>query len=219
VGWISIQKSLSAVIKNRKTRMKMQKLQIAIIAGALSMAAQARAQLYDIGFTASDNSMLAEGTLYIPSVNVNGGGLATSGSINIAYSTTGVPTGTYSLVGTAAGTLQAGGFYDSPSLGGYVIQYDDQVLGLNAVPYLDQYGLLFANNLTVLQVNFYSNGNTGGNNIYDTVSIYTGGQEELVSGAMSISAVPEPSTMIAGAMVLLPFGASALRSLRKNRTV
>ncbi len=33
-----------------------------------------------------------------------------------------------------------------------------------------------------------------------------------------LSAVPEPTTMIAGALLLLPFGASTLRMLRKNRT-
>jgi hypothetical protein len=32
------------------------------------------------------------------------------------------------------------------------------------------------------------------------------------------SPVPEPTTMIAGALLLLPFGASTLRMLRKNRT-
>jgi hypothetical protein len=32
------------------------------------------------------------------------------------------------------------------------------------------------------------------------------------------NAVPEPTTMIAGALLLLPFGASTLRFLRKNRT-
>jgi hypothetical protein len=32
-----------------------------------------------------------------------------------------------------------------------------------------------------------------------------------------VSAVPEPTTMIAGALLLLPFGASTLRILRKNR--
>ena len=31
------------------------------------------------------------------------------------------------------------------------------------------------------------------------------------------SAVPEASTMIAGALLLLPFGASTLRILRRNR--
>jgi hypothetical protein len=32
-----------------------------------------------------------------------------------------------------------------------------------------------------------------------------------------VSAVPEPTTMIAGALLLLPFGASTLRLLRKTR--
>jgi hypothetical protein len=34
---------------------------------------------------------------------------------------------------------------------------------------------------------------------------------------VQISAVPEPTTMIAGALLLLPFGASAIRILRRNR--
>jgi hypothetical protein len=33
-----------------------------------------------------------------------------------------------------------------------------------------------------------------------------------------VSAVPEPTTMIAGALLLLPFGASTLRILRKKQT-
>jgi hypothetical protein len=36
--------------------------------------------------------------------------------------------------------------------------------------------------------------------------------------SITIGAVPEPTTMIAGAMLLLPFGASTLRILRKTRT-
>jgi hypothetical protein len=36
-------------------------------------------------------------------------------------------------------------------------------------------------------------------------------------GDISLS-VPEPTTMVAGAMLLLPFGASTLRCFRKNRT-
>jgi hypothetical protein len=35
---------------------------------------------------------------------------------------------------------------------------------------------------------------------------------------ISLVAVPEPTTMIAGALLLLPFGASAARILRRNRT-
>jgi hypothetical protein len=33
----------------------------------------------------------------------------------------------------------------------------------------------------------------------------------------TLTAVPEPTTMIAGALLLLPFGASTLRFMRKNR--
>jgi hypothetical protein len=33
-----------------------------------------------------------------------------------------------------------------------------------------------------------------------------------------VAAVPEPTTIIAGALLLLPFGASTLRMLRKSRT-
>ena len=35
---------------------------------------------------------------------------------------------------------------------------------------------------------------------------------------ITLTAVPEPTTMIAGALLLLPFAASTLRKLRKNRT-
>jgi hypothetical protein len=38
-----------------------------------------------------------------------------------------------------------------------------------------------------------------------------------LSSYSGFSAVPEPTTMIAGALLLLPFGASTLRVLRKNR--
>jgi hypothetical protein len=43
------------------------------------------------------------------------------------------------------------------------------------------------------------------------------GVEEHNILSWSFSPIPEPTTMIAGALLLLPFGASALRSLRKNR--
>jgi hypothetical protein len=35
---------------------------------------------------------------------------------------------------------------------------------------------------------------------------------------IDVSPVPEPTTMIAGALLLLPFGASTLRFVRRNRT-
>jgi hypothetical protein len=45
-------------------------------------------------------------------------------------------------------------------------------------------------------------------------AIYAGG----FGPNAQLTAVPEPTTMIAGALLLLPFGASTLRMLRKNRT-
>jgi hypothetical protein len=41
--------------------------------------------------------------------------------------------------------------------------------------------------------------------------------QELLIRTQDDPAVPEPTTLIAGALLLLPFGASTLRSLRKNR--
>jgi hypothetical protein len=43
----------------------------------------------------------------------------------------------------------------------------------------------------------------------------TGGRVEFIGGDVSV--VPEPSTIISGVLMLLPFGASTLRILRRNR--
>jgi len=42
--------------------------------------------------------------------------------------------------------------------------------------------------------------------------------QELLIRTQDAAPVPEPTTMIAGALLLLPFGASTLRVLRRNRT-
>jgi len=42
-------------------------------------------------------------------------------------------------------------------------------------------------------------------------------QDRLYSFAANVTPVPEPTTLISGALLLLPFGASTLRILRKNR--
>ncbi len=38
-----------------------------------------------------------------------------------------------------------------------------------------------------------------------------------ISATLNLIAVPEPSTVVAGILVLLPFGVSSIRSIRKNR--
>jgi hypothetical protein len=50
------------------------------------------------------------------------------------------------------------------------------------------------------------------------VTSANGGFVSISQVAQSFHQVPEPTTIIAGALLLLPFGASTLRILRKNRT-
>ena len=59
-----------------------------------------------------------------------------------------------------------------------------------------------------------------------TVTVFGGGDppaggflqpSRAMTATFEVTAVPEPTTMIAGALLLLPFGASTLRMLRKNR--
>jgi len=187
--------------------MKTGKLTLAVMAGALVMVAQAHATFYDIGFTASDNSILADGV-----INVDGTGLATSGYITIDK---GPVSGSYSLVPSTGGSP----YSTAPVLGGQTIKYDDEILGLSTVPFLDQYGLLFSDGTSVLDIQFW--GVNNGNNGYDTAVINTGGVVENVTGGMSLglSPIPEPSSIIAGALMVLPFGASTLRILRRKRAV
>jgi len=51
--------------------------------------------------------------------------------------------------------------------------------------------------------------------IYDNNTVAQG--NDFALDDLSLVAVPEPTTIIAGALLLLPFGASTLRILRKNR--
>jgi hypothetical protein len=53
------------------------------------------------------------------------------------------------------------------------------------------------------------------NDLYTSASI--GYYVTLDNVGLNVSAVPEPTTMIAGALLLLPFGVSTLRALRKHR--
>jgi hypothetical protein len=60
-------------------------------------------------------------------------------------------------------------------------------------------------------------------NMYSTSPGTTPGATTIIDGVTYylkqdvLAVVPEPTTMIAGALLLLPFGASTLRALRKNR--
>jgi hypothetical protein len=204
--------------------MKIRTLQIAIMAAALVMAVQAHASFFDITFTGSGtdegnigNGVVTDGNGSL-TATANGGGTYTV--IAGTFDVTAGPglLGDYSLVANpnAPGTSQI----NVP--GGYFV-YDDQ-LSYPATPYVTDVN---GNNGGLL---FYSSGNGGTylqiDNIgtpYETWNVWNSGYTYAeAQGTLTVTevttAVPEPTTMIAGALLLLPFGASTLRLLRKTHT-
>jgi hypothetical protein len=176
--------------------MKMQILKTAIMVSALFVAAQARATLYDIAFTGSGYA--AHGQIDVA------GGLATSGHLTV---TAGNDLGTYYLA-TGGPSVRVGGGTD--------LIYDN-VVNPSSDPFLDGNGLAFALNNVLSSTpgfNLWGNG-PGSYTLFDaSVTEYNAANG---TATISLAAVPEPSTMISGALLLLPFGASTLRVLRRNR--
>jgi hypothetical protein len=166
----------------------MKKIQLAIMAVALVIAVQARASLYDITYT--DGVNIGHGVIDVA------GGSATSGSFTV---TAGVEIGTTWTLSPGAGS--GGGF-----------QWDNLVFPASD-PFLTSNGLLFK--IGSDELNLWGNG-PGNYSLWAS----NGGGYTLSSdgGVATITAVPEASTVIAGALLLLPFGASTLRILRRNRT-
>lgn len=75
-------------------------------------------------------------------------------------------------------------------------------------------------NLTLLNATYPTSGVALGNKFVLDLQRGTSStafQNSLGTLPSEITAVPEPATMIAGALLLLPFGASTIRILRKNR--
>jgi len=152
------------------------------------MAVQANAAWYDLTYT--DGGANA-GTGSIDVV----GGVAVSGSFTV---TAGTATGTWTL---SPGAGVAGGF-----------QWDN-VVNPTSDPFLTSGGLLFTSGGN--ELNLWGTGPGQ----YDLWGNLGGGYNPVSSGGIAtLTAVPEPTTMVAGAMLLLPFGVSTLRMLRKSRT-
>jgi hypothetical protein len=98
----------------------------------------------------------------------------------------------------------------STSPGNY---YDNALVGS---PFgLDVDGLNFYAGETLYNLSVI-NPFTGGTGYYDTANANLGNGATLTAVTLSLTPVPEPTTMIAGALLLLPFGASTLRMLRKR---
>jgi len=171
--------------------MRKTKLSLAMTALALvglGLAGSARADLYEIGFTGDGFS--ASGLLDVI------GNTATGGSLTV---TAGLTPGTYQLV-TGTGTSTGGNF-----------NYDNDV-NLSDTPFVVGTGILFTDtglSTGSTQISVTASG------VNYSVSGYPVGPTFTVTDFAS--AVPEPTTVIAGALMVLPFGAGAFRVLRKKQ--
>ena len=164
------------------------------MATALVIAVQARASLYDITFTGGGSA--ANGQIDVV------GGVAISGFLDI---TAGGNSGTYAL-------LPGAGNYSTPP--GWQFTYDNAVNPASD-PFVNNSGLLFTSGS--IAINLFSENAAPGYGLYGYPPQWSPSVDNGTA-TISLAAVPEPTTMIAGALLLLPFGASTLRILRK-RTV
>jgi hypothetical protein len=198
-------------VKTEKTQMK--KMQLFVLAGALLLGTQARATMYDI--TYSD-----------PEGNIGSGSLTASPNGDGSYT---IVSGTFALsAGPFAGADAS--FVSYPN-GGVAVLYGgtdfigvDDLLFPSGTAYVDGDGPIFndasypRSGGTGLAFNLYYNGSSyellfNGYNNQPWATSYSGGTLRL-----NAVPVPEPTTMVAGAMLLLPFGMSAIRIMRKSPT-
>jgi len=98
-------------------------------------------------------------------------------------------------------------------------QYDDALVNRSwGLSFDFYYGLIFVDGITGAQyeLDTYNGRSPGNGQEYENAVLNT--YPDGVPIALTITPVPEPTTMIAGALLLLPFGASTLRILRKKQT-
>jgi hypothetical protein len=189
---------------NRKT------VQLAIFGGALIMAVQAHATLYDLMFTQTGGPMdngitLASGQLDIDVVNQ----AALSGYLDV---TAGPNAGSYTLVPGSGnnGVFQWDNFVDVGSPAAFL----DSTAGLL---WVGQGGQM---NMWYNQTDQSWNGQTepaGSYSLWGTPPVYNPEAYGTATLTLSPTPVPEPTTMLAGALLLLPFGASTFRIVRRSR--
>jgi hypothetical protein len=204
VAWTSSHKSLSARINNKKPKEDMRKLHMAIMAASLAAAMSASATIVGDFTTGPGHSWVVSwldgnyaGPVDALAAVIVGGGAsfdAAFSSAQAGWSGT-LVNSTYTYVtGPASSANQsvALSFAGVQPAGGVVVDIFTLFLGNVVVGQAWQWTDL-PNGPPV------SNWNLVPESTYNTV-------------------VPEPTTMVAGALLLLPFGASALRMLRKSRT-
>jgi hypothetical protein len=222
VAWTSSQKSLSAVVEKQKENMKKQLSLVGLAAFALLAfsPSSVRAAIYDFSYTAS--GIQASGTFTTSDVLtplLNNGNNSSSGQ-GSGYQI-------ISLSGERNGdpiSLLANPNFPHWTIDPFLqYQYDDALVtrawGLSFDYY---YGLILVDDTTGVQYNICGDSGIGNPHPPGTSTEYEAtvalGYPPSVPIALTITPVPEPTTMIAGALLLLPFGASTVRILRRNRT-
>jgi hypothetical protein len=186
---------------------RMNKVRIVIVALSAFLAIQARATLFDL--TYSDPS----GDFAVGQVTADylGGNqyLATSATLNVSSAANPLINGIYTLLaGGPAAFIPPPGVFEA-----------DNVLYYPSDPALDVYGLLGFQSTVGGGIELNIWGNSPGNYSF-YASLPGGGYNPAYNGAgtLTLTSVPEASTVIAGLLLMLPFGASALRVLRRNAT-
>jgi hypothetical protein len=185
--------------------MKIRKLQIAIMAGALVMAAQARASIVPVGDPYATHSWAqaftdTEGFTFnaVQEVYVAGSAFEIPGL-------TGLSGGFVSTFSTPTVSVAAGPGTTSLN---WTLNFTGSGSDANLIFALYDNGVAQA----VYQLFSGSYFSLGSANIGSGWSLNT------LNTADAPALVPEPTTMVAGAMLLLPFGASTIRRMRKTRT-
>ena len=75
-----------------------------------------------------------------------------------------------------------------------------------------------ANSESITFLGLPNNGGIYNFDLYATVAGAGSGGSKVDEVSMTVDVVPEPTTVIAGALLLLPFGVNAFRNRQKNRT-
>ena len=187
------------------------KTKLAIMAGAFSLAVQSQASITEFNLYFNDGvGDTLTGDLAV-SYHSPGEYLATGGSLYLSSTSSPSLDGTYALVPGGPGNN-----YQS------VFVYDN-ILYYPGNPIVDFSGALVLQNSTGTYLNLFSDGGQNENNyaLYtenqalwpQNVSIWS---NETAPATAILTPVPESSTMLAGALMILPFGLSAIRIIRKR---
>ena len=171
----------------------------------------ARAALYDITFNDGSGNV---GTGQIDVESANNCNYACAGSLTV---TSGGAAGNWSLY-TSAGTCAYPGYLYSPS-GGYIYNNAVYLGGTNPEypttnPLLDYYGLLFTQS-NGNELNLWGNAD-GSYTLGGNVNGWQNFNVQISFENTAITPVPEASTWLAGAFLLVPIGAGTIQSLRRQ---